>query len=232
MADTDKLGNGTGQFDASWNWKGAYVSGLGTPNADNTTPYGYEKFGQLSATPDSTAIFAGPARFTGIGGASDLVPIGMVDGLTLSQDGQVARLFEIGSNRSFFTYGKTIGSVGFSRMLADTSSMIKVFTQISRAKFAESGVDVYSSGFSAPGASDSANVFLNFDSEATKVPFGILILFKTRGGDQTTRGNVLAAVYLEYCMFNNLSLSVNSGAPVIQEGVSVSYDRAVPVLLT
>lgn len=231
MADNDKLSTGTGQFDAAWNWKGAYVSGLGTPNADGTSPYGNEKFGQLSATPDSTAVFAGPARFTGIAGSTDIIPVGMVDGISLSEDGQVARLFEIGSNRSFFTYGKTICSVGFSRMLADTPSILKVFTQISRAKFAEAGVDVYNSGFSAAGASPEANAFLNFDSEAMKVPFGIMLLFKTRGGDMATRGKVLSAVYLEYCMFNNLNLGVNSGSPVIQEGVSISFDRVVPVLL-
>lgn len=227
MADNDKLSSGTGQFDAAWNWKGAYVSGLGAGSAE----FGYEKFGHLSATPDSTAIFAGPARFTGIDGASSLVPIGMTDGLSLSQDGQVARLYEIGSNRAFFTHGKTISSLGFSRMLADTKSMLKVFTEISRAKFEEAGVGIYNSGFSAAGASDDANVFLNFDSEITKVPFGVLLLFKTRGGDQSTRGNVLAAVYLEYCVFNNIQMGVNSGAPVIQEGVSVSFDRVVPVAL-
>lgn len=230
MADSDKLSSGTGQFDAAWNWKGAYVSGIGNP-AGGVTPHGYEKFGQLSATPDSTALFAGPARFTGITGAASLTPIGMVDGVNLSQDGQVARLFEIGSNRSYFTRGKTISSVSFSRMLADTSSMIKVFSQNARTAF-ESTTGVYNEGFSAAGADDDANVFLNFDSEITGIPFGVMLLFKTRGGDQTTRGNILAAVYLEYCMFNNLSLGVNSGSPVIQEGVSISFDRVVPVLLT
>lgn len=230
MADSDKLSSGTGQFDAAWNWKGAYVSGIGNP-AGGVTPHGYEKFGQLSATPDSTALFAGPARFTGITGAASLTPIGMVDGVNLSQDGQVARLFEIGSNRSYFTRGKTISSVSFSRMLADTSSMIKVFSQNARTAF-ESTTGVYNEGFSAAGANDDANVFLNFDSEITGIPFGVMLLFKTRGGDQTTRGNILAAVYLEYCMFNNLSLGVNSGSPVIQEGVSISFDRVVPVLLT
>lgn len=232
MADSDKLSSGTGQFDAAWNWKGSYVSGIGTPGSDGVTPYGYEKFGQLSATPDSTALFAGPARFTGIAGAASLVPIGMVDGLQLTQDGQVARLFEIGSNRSYFTRGKTISSVSFSRMLADTPSMIKVFTKIAKQQFEATTVGVYNSGFSAAGASEDANVFLNFDSEITGIPFGVMLLFKTRGGDQGTRGNVLAALYLEYCMFNNLSLGVNSGSPVIQEGVSISFDRIVPVLLT
>lgn len=229
MADSDKLSSGTGQFDAAWNWKGAYVSGIGTPSG-GVTPHGYEKFGQLSATPDSTALFAGPARFTGITGATSLTPIGMVDGLNLSQDGQVARLFEIGSNRSYFTRGKTISSVSFSRMLADTPSMIKVFSENARKAF-EATTGVYNQGFSAAGAEENANVFLNFDSEITGVPFGVMLLFKTRGGDQTTRGNILAAVYLEYCMFNNLSLGVNSGSPVIQEGVSISFDRVVPVLL-
>lgn len=230
MADNDRLGQGTGTFDASWNWKGAYVSGLGT----NGTEFGYEKFSQLSATPDSTALLAGPARFTGITGAQDLTPVGMVDGVTLSQNSQLARLFEIGSNRSFFTRGKTISNVGFSRMLADTPSILNVLTAQSRAKFAATGLSIYDKGFSAAGAGDpntDGKVFLNMDSELLSIPFGLLMLFKTRGGDASTRGRVLAAVYLEYCMFEGLNLGVSSGAPVIQEGISVSFDRVVPVLL-
>ncbi len=227
MADNDRLGQGTGQFDASWNWKGAYVSGLG----ENGTEFGYEKFSQLSATPDSTALFAGPARFTGLTGAQDLTPVGMVDGVTLSQNSQLARLFEIGSNRSFFTRGKTISNVGFSRMLADTPSIMNVLTKQARTKFAQTGLEIYDKGFSAAGAGPDANVFLNLDSELLSIPFGMLMMFKTRGGEGSTRGRVLAAVYLEYCMFEGLNLGVSSGAPVIQEGISVSFDRVVPVLL-
>lgn len=225
--ENDALAHGNGQFDAAWNWKGAYVNGLGTSDGKE---FGLEKFSQLSASPDSTAMFAGPCRFTGIKGAASLIPIGMADGISLSTNAQLARLFEIGSNRSFFTRGKTISNVGFSRMLADTPSLLKVMTQQSRALFQETGLQVYDKGFSAAGAPDS-NVFLNLDSELMAIPFGIMLMFKTRGGSSATRGRILTAVYLEYCMFDGLNLGVSSGAPVIQEGVSISFDRIVPVQL-
>lgn len=229
MAENDSIGQATsGTFDPSWNWKNTYASGLG----QNGTEYGLEKFSQLSATPDSTALYAGPARFTGVTGAADLNLIGMVDGVNYTQQAQLARLFEIGSNRSYFSRGKTISSVSFSRMLADTPSVLKALEKIAAAKYAASGVTPYARGTSLAGAPNS-NLYLNLDSETLATPFGILLLFKTRGdvGTATTRGKVLGAVYLESCMFSGYNFSLQSQSPVIQEGVSIEFDRTVPVAL-
>lgn len=226
--DTDRLGQGTGQFDSGWAWKNSYVSGLGAGGDE----YGLERYSQLSATPDSTLLLAGPARFTGATGPALLTPIGLVDSISVSQNAQLARLFEIGSNRSFFTRGKTICSLGLSQLLADTKSILNILTQNARAKLAASGLQPTAGGLGTlPGASADANVWLNLDSELLNTPFGVLMVFKCRGGDVATGGKILASVYLESCMFENFDFAVGSSAPVIQQNVGMSFDRVVPVQL-
>lgn len=229
MAENDSIGQATnGSFDAAWNWKNSYASGLGQEGKE----YGLEKFSQLSATPDSTALYAGPARFTGIKGAADLRLIGMVDGVNFTSQAQLARLFEIGSNRSYFSRGKTIPSINFNRMLADTPSVMKVLNDIAYGKYLDSGVTPYAQG-TGLAAAPGSNVAMNLDSESMAIPFGLLLMFKTRGdvGTAKTRGKVLSAVYLEYCMFSGYNFSLQSSAPVIQEGIGIEFDRSVPVQL-
>ncbi len=227
MAQPDNLGNMGPNANTSWDWKGNYISNLLDGQDGN------ERFSQLSATPDTTAMFAGPARFSalsGNGGPASLLPIGLTDGLGLSQSAQLQPLYEIGSNRTFFTRGKTMNSVQFSRMLADQKNIIA--TLMANAK--PDGLVLNDQGTKAPGAQgESSNIMLNLDSEFTNIPFGLMLVFKTRGGYGVTgqRGHVLAAVYLEYCMFANFSLQVSSGAPVIMENIAVQFDRVVPVAI-
>ena len=101
-------------FSAQWDWKNEYVSNFETD--------GYERFAQYSASPDTTILYAGPARFTGIaadgGAAAALIPIGLADGISMQDNTQLTRLFEIGSNRSFFTRGKDQPVLSFQKMLA------------------------------------------------------------------------------------------------------------------
>jgi hypothetical protein len=213
----DTLGRVTdGGFNTGWDWKGNYVSQLAED--------GYERFSQYSATPDTTAMFAGPARFTGLAGDTGmLLPIGLTDGINMSMDSQLVRLYEIGSNRAFFSRGKTVAGITFSKMLADQSNILKVLTQNAYRP------TMNTDGQKAPGAlSPNPDIMMNLDSEFFSVPFGLLIVFKTRGGGTGT-GKVLSAVYLEYCMFAQYNFNIASTAPVIVEGVSIQYDRPVPV---
>jgi len=207
-------------FSTNWDWKGMYVESL---NGD-----GYERFSQYSATPDTTALFGGPARFTALGGSpTALTPIGLSDNIQLASNPQLAQLFEIGSNRSFFTRGKTTNTLTFSRMLANQSNILSVLTQ--SAYHLSPG---NSDGAAAPGAaSPNPNVMLNLDSEYFAVPFGLMILMKTRGGGASGNGSVLAAVYCESCMFQNYQFTVANSSPVIQEGLQIIFDRVVPVAM-
>ncbi len=205
-------------FSSSWDYKASHVSKF--TNGD-----GMERFSQYSATPDTTMLYAGPARFTGLGNnVANLTSIGLVDGITLSQTPNLQRLFEIGSNRSFFTRGKTISSVTMSKMLADQKNILMALTS-----------NAYSLGSntnqnSPATANTTPDISMNLDSEYFAVPFGMLMLFKTRGGNSGD-GKLLSAVYLEYCMFANYQVSVASSAPVLMDNVAIEFDRVVPVAL-
>jgi len=203
-------------FSTSWDWKGDYVDRL---NED-----GYERFSQFSATPDSTILYAGPARFTGLSGdASILTPIGLVDGISFQADSGLQRLYEIGSNRSFFTRGKTQHALSLSKMLADQSNILHALSKVAYRPIQNVA------GYGSPGAeSPNPEIMMNLDSEYFAVPFGLLMLFKTRGGGDGY-GKVLSAVYLEYAMFQNYSFQIASQAPVIVENIMIQFDRPVPV---
>lgn len=222
----DALGVATDNegLSAAWDWKGEYVDGLASGD-------GLERFSQGSATPDTTILFAGPARFTGIGSdTKKLHPIGLIDGFSFSASAQLQRMFEIGSNRSFFTRGKTISQLQISSMLADQQNLLKALTQeaynASSLKAGKYTLDAR--GTKSAGVS---NLFLNMDSEQLAVPFGMLMLFKTKGSEGASglRGKILGAAYLEYCMMDGWQFNVQSSAPVIAENISIQFDRAVPV---
>lgn len=216
-ANDDRLGTiAEVGFTSAFDWKGEYVNKLAEE--------GYERFSQFSATPDTTLMFAGPARYTGLGAsAGNLVPIGLTDGINFSSDAQLARLYEIGSNRAFFTRGKTVHALSFSKMFADQQNILKALS--ANAYRPTMNID----GFKQPGAdSPNPDIMMNLDSEYFAVPFGLLLIFKTRGGGTGT-GKILSAVYLEYCMFASYNFNITATAPVIVEGISIQYDRPVPV---
>lgn len=204
-------------FSTGWDWKGDYVGKLAED--------GYERFSQFSATPDTTLMFAGPARYTGLSDdTGSLVPIGMTDGIQYGGSAGLARLYEIGSNRAFFTRGKTVSSISFGRMLADQANILKVLSSNAYRPL------MNTDGMKAPGAdAPNPNIMMNLDSEYFAVPFGLLLVFKTRGGNSDGYGKTLTAVYLEYCMIDGYNFSINAQSPVIVEGVSIQYDRPVPV---
>lgn len=226
---TDTLGiiSSNGGVPAGWDWKAEYVAGVGDD--------GLERFSQGSATPDTTLLFAGPARFSGIAGeTTKLTPIGLVESFSYSTQSQLQRLFEIGSNRSFFTRGKTISQIQIQSFLADQQNIMKALTaQTFNKGSAQYGkYEVNAAGTKAPGVND---FYMNLDSEALSLPFGILMLFKTKGAtgnNAVDNGTVLGAAYLEYCMFRDFQFNVQSQSPVIAENVSIEFDRAVPVQLT
>jgi len=217
-ANDDRLSTvAESSFSTSWAWKDSFVNKL----ADD----GYERYSQLSASPDTTILFAGPARFSGIGtGSVDLIPIGLVDNISMSSDRGLMRLFEIGSARSFFTVGKTTHGITMSKLLADQANILAALTANSYKP------SMATSGLSAPGPeTPNADVQMNLDSEVFAVPFGLLMVMKTRGGSSDGYGKVLTGMYLEECHFSNYSFSIASTQPVIAENVSIQYDRPVPV---
>lgn len=232
--DQDTIGNTRSEgFSTAWDYKNKYVSDLSEDSL--------ERFSQYSATPDSTMMFAGPARFTGLAGnTAELTPIGLTDGIALQSSPQLQRMYEIGSNRAFFTRGKTMSSVSFSRVLADQANILAAMTANTYRPLQNTN------GSAGPSAAPNPQIAMNIDSEYFSTPFGMLLLFKTRGGGQggtsdiasvasganTTTGKILSAVYLEYCMFSNYAFQIANQSPVIMENLGIEFDRVVPVAMS
>lgn len=212
-------------FAAGWDWKSQYISGLESGD-------GLERFSQGSLTPDTTILFAGPARFSNIGtDVNRLHAMGLIDSFGYSSSATVQPLYEIGSNRTFFTRGKTQNQIQISSMVADHANLLKALSQEAyngAGRSQEGYYSVNTQGSKAPG---SGSLSLNLDSEAFNLPFGILMCFKTKGetGGNNLNGKIIGATYLENCVLTNFSMNVQSQSPVIQDSVGIMFDRAVPV---
>lgn len=214
-ASTDRLSTvADSGFTSSWDWKGSYISKLNEE--------GYERFSQFSASPDSTALFAGPARYTGLSAGTDLIPIGLVDNISYQTNAQLMRLFEVGSNRSFFTRGKSAPVLSLQKVLADQANILAALSAAAYRPL------MATDGQKAQGA-EGSDIMMNLDSEYFAVPFGLLLVMKTRGGNSDGYGKSLSALYLEYCMFSGYSFQVASQQPVIVENINLEFDRPVPV---
>lgn len=217
-ATNDRLGTvSESGFSLGFDWKSQYIDKLATE--------GLERFSQLSASPDTTIILAGPARYTGLSGAAALIPIGLCDGLSIQTSASVQPLYEIGSNRTFMTRGKTQYSMSMGKLLADQKNILAALT--AAAYRPTMAVD----GTNAPGASSpNPDIQMNLGAETFSTPFGVLLVFKTKGGDTSGGyGKALTAIYCESCMFQNYGFNVANQSPVITESVSLIFDRVVPV---
>lgn len=193
----------------------------------------------------STLIAAGPPRLkdaignsvaTGQGRdtkRSFVFPIGIVEAVSLSQSRQLQRLFEIGSKRSYFVPGRTIGQVSITRTLFDGPSLMRLlmayFPENLLARF-EADQLLSSQAIvrcpeirNAPGYKDS---FMNLDSEVFDNPFGIFIAHKDSCAEN------YGAIYLENAFMNSHTMSISATSTLIAEGVTIQYDRMVPLKVT
>ncbi len=191
-------------------------------------------------------LFAGPPRLASVGGAvtagiavekpaaaSQLVyPIGIVQNFNLSQNKQIARIFELGTDRSYFIPGRTVGQIGLGRVLYHGPSLLRVLYAYYQALIPAT---IVSSMFPNVGAASMVNphdviippgyenFYLNLASDLFDQPFGMLAVM--RDSNQDTYG----AFYAEACNVPNHSFGVDSQGVVIQEQVGIQYELLVPI---
>jgi hypothetical protein len=225
-----------------------------------------EMLGGEFVSAETTLIAAGPPRLSDItGNASgddqtidipdegDMVyPIGVLENVGLSQSKQLQRIFEIGSSRSYFIPGRTIGSLTLGRVLYHGPSLLKVlyahykqtaggaaFNFMNEAKGATQnmgGVEVPSSNqalLDLPALQQELHrvkfnpgyddLWMNLASDVFNQPTGICIYFRNQM-DVT-----LGAVYLEECYVQGHQLSISSGSVLLMEGVSLQFDQVRPI---
>lgn len=215
---------------------------------------------------ETTLIAAGPPRLTDITGGpgaddstidtqpeGDMVfPIGVLENIGLSQSKQLQRIFEIGSSRSYFIPGRTIGSVTIGRVLYHGPSLLKVlyahykqgssdaaFQLMNEGKGATinvGGVDVPSPNATLLELPELQaelhrikfnpgfdDLWLNLASDIFNQPTGIAIYFRNQL-DMT-----VGAIYLEECYIQGHQMSISSGSVLIMEGASLQFDQVRPI---
>lgn len=222
-----------------------------------------EMLGGEFVSAETTLIAAGPPRLSDITGGGDneidipdegdmVYPIGVLENVGLSQSKQLQRIFEIGSSRSYFIPGRTIGSLTLGRVLYHGPSLLKVlyahYKQTAAGAdynfmFEEKGATQNIGGVEVPSSNQALldlpalqqelhrvkfnpgydDLWMNLASDVFNQPTGICIYFRNQM-DVT-----LGAVYLEECYVQGHQLSVSSGSVLLMEGVSLQFDQVRPI---
>lgn len=225
-----------------------------------------ELLGGEFVSAETTLIAAGPPRLTDITGGptaddgtidtideGDMVfPIGVLENVGLSQSKQLQRIFEIGSSRSYFIPGRTIGSVTLGRVLYHGPSLMKALYAHYKQSAADApfqfnhkgrGATINVGGVQVPDPNATLlelptlqqqlhrvkynpgydDLWLNLASDIFNQPTGLAIYFRNQL-DMT-----VGAVYLEECYIQGHQLSISSGSVLLMEGVSLQFDQIRPI---
>jgi hypothetical protein len=193
-----------------------------------------------------TMVAAGPPRLANIGGAAGAaatlssdggakdwaLPIGVVQNIGLSHNRNFSRFWELGSERSFFISGRTTGQLQLSRIMYHGPSLLRMLYGYYQDLIPPTVVPFV---FANPGASSVANphdvkippgyenIFLNLASDLFSQPIGLLMYFRDSNED------TVGAIYMEGAYVPSHQIATDAGGTVIQEAVSIQFERAVPV---
>jgi len=183
---------------------------------------------------ESVVIFSGPPKY---GTNTDLVPIGLVQNVQVSQNKQMQQLFEIGSRQPFFIPGRTIVQVGISRVLFDGPSLMRALYTSANAE----GTAVFN-GATVPTDADQAEkptmpftggdgstpttdgkFFINLASKFFNSPTGLGFMLHDMANDS------YGGFYCENCYFQTHSFSLAGQQTVLLENVGIRCGRIVPL---
>ena len=195
-------------------------------------------------------LAAGPPRLSNLGvgsfggtslkgGAGDdiVYPIGIIQNFNLSHNRQFNRIFEIGSERSFFISGRTVGQLGLSRVMYHGPSLLRVMYAYYQDLFPPTvipsviGADNVGARMVAnphdvkipPGYE---NMYLNLASDLFAQPVGLMTYFRDSNED------TVGACYMEACYIPSHTIATDSQGTVIQENIAVQFERLVPIAVS
>jgi hypothetical protein len=192
-------------------------------------------------------LAAGPPRLANLGGAAALAgavrgggqnanqivfPIGILQNFNLSHSRQFSRIFEIGSERSYFIAGRTVGQLGLGRIYYHGASLLRVLyayyqdllpPTLVPAMFPNAGARQMSNPHNIIIPPGYENIFVNLASDLFAQPVGLLMYLRDINLD------TLAAAYFEACYLPNHSIATDAQGVLIQESVAVQFERVVPV---
>jgi hypothetical protein len=192
---------------------------------------------------ESTLVAAGPPTLpSGNTGAENGIayPIGLLESVGLQQSRQLQRIFEIGSTRSYFVPGRTVGSLSLGRTFYYGPSLLRVlyayYSSAASASGPAIGTGATQSTKTLLGANTAIDglhqirrtpgygfMFIDLASDLFAQPTGIAIYFKDANYE------TLGGFYLEETYIQGHQMNISSGSVLIMEGASAQYDRIVPL---
>tara|TARA_B000000460_G_scaffold223538_1_gene176693 strand:+ start:1160 stop:1924 length:765 start_codon:yes stop_codon:yes gene_type:complete len=200
-------------------------------------------------------LCAGPPFFSSLGNTIEdkinVYPIGLTQNVALSQNKAISRIFEIGSDRSYFISGRSVGQLSLGRVVYHGPSLLRALyayynttgdtspgayaIDSLNATPSDMGVPPFASGGEG-GASSSlhsvkippgyGNMFLNLASDLFSQPMGLFLVFKDNAK------NTVASVYLDQCYVPQHSIAVDAQGLIVQESVGIQYERMQPVKMS
>lgn len=198
---------------------------------------------------ESVVLLSGPAKLDGGNPATNLIPIGLVQNVQVTQAKQIQQLFEIGSRQPFFIPGRTTVQVGMARVLFDGPSLLQALYVYN---LPEDNTTLYipaiqaaTSPLSNPGepyntaneypdvrigsttggfeTTNNAEFFINLASEFFNKPLGLgCVLFDMQ---QQAYGGF----YLEECYIQSHRFSASAQQTVLMEDVGIRCTALKPI---
>jgi hypothetical protein len=197
------------------------------------------------------------------GGTKDVAfPIGLTQNIAITQNKAISRIFEIGSERSYFITGRTVGQLSLSRVMYHGPSLLRCMyayyttsandpgTYDVDQLFPSEGVSnenfpfTDSASGSPLGESPSSLVRVKNGLHGVRYPAGFDNVFLNLASDlfaqpiglllifRDNEENDVASVYLEQCYVPTHSLALDSQGLIIQESIGIQYERIIPIANT
>jgi hypothetical protein len=198
-----------------------------------------------------TLLAAGPPRLSDVGGAINMtaalaagavanqivLPVGIIQNFNLTQTRAFSRLFELGSERSYFISGRTVGQIGLGRVYYHGASLLRILYAyymdllpgggvLIKPMFPNQALQNIANPHDVIIPPGYENIYLNLASDLFSQPIGLMLYIR----DSNLR--TLGSLYFESSFVPNHSWVVDSQGVLIQESVAVQYERIVPVAIT
>lgn len=223
-----------------WNWENQHVNdGFNTSGGKpGISPQAIVESGTVLVCAAPATMMAGTSLASASSGIR-IVPIGMVEQVSVSQSKPLSRIFEIGSKLSYIIPGRTVGQIALARVLFDGPSLLKCLYQgevdadaqlangnksvrwKSDTDLATGKSSVDANGLQAIG---SGNFALNLASSFFDHPVGLVFLFHDRANHE------VASMYFEGCQVSTHNIGIAAGMNIITESISMEFVQARPVI--
>lgn len=191
-------------------------------------------------------LFAGPPRLASVGGAASLgaaidapaagaqivYPVGISQNINLSHNRQFQRVFELGSERSYFISGRTMGQLSLSRILYDGPSLLRTLyayyedtlpSTLVPSVFPNVGAAAMPNPHDVKIPPGYENFYVNLASDLFSQPIGLLVVVKNNNED------TYGSFYLESCVLPNHTFGTDAQGVIVQESVALQFERLVPI---